>query len=378
MPKETFVARKKTKQKSPHKRRNLSPIERILKKKADSFLKAERSFWKYRYEIEKQHRKTAETLNLEVHFTIPDEISSLVWALKDGVAFVRYHSPGKTGRVSFRSMDMSLEQWGNEGLIVPTSQGEISLARAGFMRGLGSVTLNNCSINDINITYAEITHAFYDQGQMPSPVERAIIDFQLAFLGIQLREQKSAPAQAETRADTIKKLRDISSKFEALLNDAKREEDLQKFLKENPMVLHPTAEVIPKKKLGEDFITDFVLVTPSDQGATYTLVEIEKSSHPVLVKDNSLSSQTNHAIKQTRDWDIWLEQNKAYLQNKLPGFETPKYMVVIGRGTALDATAKAYLRSYNRDWKNIELLTFDDVLVRFNGVISALDTATSP
>ena len=77
-------------------------------------------------------------------------------------------------------------------------------------------------------------------------------------------------------------------------------------------------------------------------------------------------------------YSIWLEQNKAYLQNKLPGFETPKYMVVIGRGTALDATAKAYLRSYNRDWKNIELLSFDDVLVRFNGVISALDTATSP
>jgi hypothetical protein len=216
MRKETFVARKKPSQKGPNKRRNLSPIERILKKKADSFLKAEKSFWKYRYEIEKQHRKNAEALNLEVPFTMPDEISSVVWALKDGVAFVRYHSPGKTGLVGFRSMDMSLEQWGNEGLIVPTSQGEISLARAGFMRGLASVTLNDCSINDIHIPYAEITHAFYDQGQMPSPVERAVIDFQLAFLGIQLREQKSAPAQTETSARTIKKLRDISSKFRAV------------------------------------------------------------------------------------------------------------------------------------------------------------------
>jgi len=107
------VARKKTQQKSPHKRQTLSPMERVLKKKADSFLKVERSFWEYRYEIEKQHRKTAETLNLEVHSTIPDEISSLVWALKDGVAFVRYHSPGKSGLVGFRSMNMSLEQWGN-------------------------------------------------------------------------------------------------------------------------------------------------------------------------------------------------------------------------------------------------------------------------
>ena len=68
----------------------------------------------------------------------------------------------------------------------------------------------------------------------------------------------------------------------SLLNDSQKEEELQVFIKENPMMLHPTAELIPKKKLGEDFITDFVLVTPNDQGPTYTLVEIEKSSHPIL------------------------------------------------------------------------------------------------
>ena len=98
----------------------------------------------------------------------------------------------------------------------------------------------------------------------------------------------------------------------------------------------------------------------------------------MMIKDNSLSSQTNHAIKQTRDWDVWLESNKAYLQGKLPGFETPLYLVIIGRGNSLDDTAKAYLRSYNRDWKNIELLTYDDVLVRFNGVIKTLKSAISP
>lgn len=355
----------------------LSPVEKMLKKKADSFLKAEKEFWKYRYGIEKQHRESAEALNLDVAATIPDELSSVVWALKDGVAFARYLSPGTTGNVSFRSLNISLEQWGNEGLVVPTPQGEISLVKAGLIRGLGNITLNNCQINEIHIPYIEISHAFYDKEQMPSPVERAVIDFQLAFLGMQLREQNVVPGQTIEDANTIKKLRKLASQFESLLNDAEREEELQLFLKENPMVLHPTAEVIPKKKLGEDFVTDFVLVTPSDQGPTYTLVEIEKSSHPIVVKDNSLSSQTNHAIKQTRDWDVWLEQNKPYIQNKLPGFETPKYMVIIGRGNSLDDTAKAYLRSYNRDWKNIELLTFDDILVRFNGVITALNTTVN-
>ena len=368
---------KKTRKRTGGKSK-LSPIERMLKKKADSFIKAERDFWKFRYEIEEQHKKNAEAFDLEHPYTIPEDLSTIVWALSDGVAFVRYHSPGMKGNVSFRSWNITLKQWGEEGLVVPTAKGELSLARNGFIAGLGNLTLNNCIFNEIRIPYVELRHAFYDKGQMPSPVERAIIDFQLAFLGLQVREQPTvAEGSTVTTDQTISMLKAISTDFEALLNDAQKEEELQVFIKENPMMLHPTAELIPKKKLGEDFVTDFVLVAPSDQGPTYTLVEIEKSSHPILLKDNSLSSQTNHAIKQTRDWDVWLENNKAYLQGKLPGFETPLYLVVIGRGNTLDDTAKAYLRSYNRDWKNIELLTYDDVLVRFNGVINAIEAAIS-
>jgi len=82
----------------------------------------------------------------------------------------------------------------------------------------------------------------------------------------------------------------------------------------------------------------------------------------------------NHAIKQTRDWDVWLEKNKAYIQNKLAGFETPSYLVVIGRGDALTEEERAYLRSYNREWKNTTLLTYDDVLARFRSTISNLET----
>lgn len=373
------MAKKKKNRKRTPSKSKLSPIERMLKKKAGSFLKAEREFWKYRYEIEEQHKKNAQAFELKYSHTIPEDLSTIVWGLSDGVAFVRYHSPGIKGNVRFSSWNITLKKWGEEGLVVPTPKGEISLARSGLMRGLGNFTLNNCTFNEIHIPYVELRHAYYDKGQMPTPVERAIIDFQLAFLGLHLREQPPVSGGSPVTTDhTITRLKEISTNFEYLLNDAEKEEELQVFIKENPMVLHPTAELIPKKKLGEDFITDFVLVTPSDQGPTYTLVEIEKSSHPILIKDNSLSSQTNHAIKQTRDWDVWLESNKAYLQGKLPGFETPLYLVVIGRGNILDDTAKAYLRSYNRDWKNIELLTYDDVLVRFNGIIKALETAISP
>lgn len=368
------MAKKKNKRKPNQPK--LNPIERALKKKADQFLRAEREFWKYRYELEDQHRKNAEALDLTVSKTIPENVSTIVWALKDGVAFVRYQDDTSKGSVGFRSANITLEQWGNEGLIVPTSKGEISLVQSGLIRGLGNITLQDCTLNDLHIGYVELRHAYYDKKELPSAIERAIIDFQLAFLGAQIREKSPTPVDTSPKPDqTISKLDEIAKKFEDLLETADREEELQVFLKENPLVLNSTAEQIPKKKLGEDFVTDFVLVTPSQQGPTYTLVEIEKASHKVLIKDNSLSSEANHAIKQTLDWDVWLESNKAYFENKLPGFETPNYLIVIGRGNKLDDTAKAYLRSYNRTWKNTELLTYDDVLVRFRSVISGLKNA---
>ena len=367
------MAKKKKSKKRKNRNTNLSPVDRMLRKKAEAFVRAEKEFWNYRYIIEERFRRDSEELDLKVPNTIPDNISSVVWALKDGVAFVRYYSPGRTGDVSFRSLNITLEQWGNEGLIVPTPQGEISLVQSGFIQGIGNFRLENCMIDNVHIPYIDMRHAYYASGQIPPPLERALLDFQLAFLGFQLREGEVITQRKDDGLNAINKLKEISTQFQSLLETSQREEEIQIFLKLNPMVLHPTAEVIPKKKLGEDFITDFILVSYTDQGPTYTLVEIEKPSLPILVQDYSLSSHTNHAIKQTRDWDVWIEQHKSYIQSKLPGFETPKYMVVIGRSSNLDTTAKAHIRSYNRELQNTELVTFDDLLVRFNGIIKKLE-----
>ena len=191
MYRENIVAKKKKRKNTAQK---LSSIERMLKKKADSFIKAERKFWKYRYEIEEQQKENASVLELNVQRTIPEDLASVVWALKDGVAFVRYQSPGKRGKVEFRSLNITLEKWGHEFLVVPTPQGEISLAKTGMIKGLGNITLTNCSINAIHIPYIELSHAYYDKGQLPSAVERSIIDFQFAFLGVLLREQPTMPS----------------------------------------------------------------------------------------------------------------------------------------------------------------------------------------
>lgn len=352
-----------------------TPLELIIEQKAKKFVEAEKAFWKSRYEIEKRHREVANQFELAVENTISDNLSSIVWGLQDGVAFVRYQANEPQTKVEFRALPMTLEKWGNEGLIVPSSKGDISLAQSGVARGIGTLSFVHCQINDASIPYAEITHARYNQGDLAPAIERAIVDFQISLLGLQLQTSKNKDIDLQLTKDhkqTIEMLETLSQKFNILLGESAKEEELQVFLKEYPFILNPMAEVIPKKKLGEDFITDFVLILHSDQGATFVLVELEKASHPILTQDFALSSQTSHAIKQTRDWDVWLEKNKAYLQTKLSGFESPRYLIIIGRSTSLDEAAKAYLRSYNRDWKNIELLTYDDVLVRFNSTIKSL------
>ena len=134
----------------------------------------------------------------------------------------------------------------------------------------------------------------------------------------------------------------------------------------------PNGKIIPKQKLGEDFCTDFVLIDMLDQGPKYTLVEIEKSAHDVFTKSGELRSEVQHAIHQTYQWDVWLQKHAGYLRDKLPGFETPSYMIVIGRSTGFTEENREFLRAYNRRFNNTHLVTYDDVATSFAERIDAM------
>jgi hypothetical protein len=369
------MTRKNTK--SP-KRVVRTQLELLMDLKAKKFLSAEKEYWTAFTQLRKQRHTTASSLELPFEEKLPESISSTVWALNDGVAFVRYQTVGAKAKVEFRVHPTTLKQWGNEGLIVPIAGGEISLAQAGLIRGLGNVSIMNCNINGVNIPYAEFSHLRYGEIENAPSIEQAVLDFQLAIIGFQTQSAAAPASQAVTGAQTINILKKLADEFETLIAAGSKEEELQVFLKKNPFILHPSAELIPKKKLGEDFVTDFVLVATTTQGPVYILVELERASHSILTKDLVLSGPVNHAIKQTRDWDVWLEKNKAYIQNKLQGFETPTYMIVIGRSNTMTNEDKSYLRSYNREWKNTTLMTYDDLLTRFRNTIVNLESISEP
>jgi hypothetical protein len=125
-----MASRKSKRSKGPYAQ---NPLEIIIKEKSKEFLSAEREYWKERDALRKSMKGPVDALSLKAGEALPANISTTVWGLRDGVAFVRHKSVTAKPTVQFRILPLTLEQWGDTGLLVPLDNGEISLARAGFI-----------------------------------------------------------------------------------------------------------------------------------------------------------------------------------------------------------------------------------------------------
>lgn len=164
-------------------------------------------------------------------------------------------------------------------------------------------------------------------------------------------------------SDSILTISDrLLDQFADLLQSEVREEEYHKFLATNPVFLNPLAsQLISKHKLGDDFITDYVLETLAGD---YIAVEIEKPSDPIFTRSNDFSCEFTHAFGQAIDFIEWIEQNIAYAQKKLPGIAAPRGLVVIGRRSVLTQSQSDKLRRFNKNSSAVEVATFEDLLLK--------------
>lgn len=154
----------------------------------------------------------------------------------------------------------------------------------------------------------------------------------------------------------------LLDQFGELLQTDAREEEYHKFLASNPVFLNPLAsQLISKHKLGDDFITDYVLETLTGD---YIAVEIEKPSDAIFTRSNDFTCEFTHAFGQTIDFIEWIEQNIAYAQKKLPGIAAPRGLVVIGRRSVLTQRQLDKLRRFNKNSSAVEAVTFEDLLLK--------------
>lgn len=110
--------RKRKQQKRPH----LNAFQLLMAKKVKNLVAAEKTYWGAISSLRQQRHETAISLALPYEEALPENISSTVWGLKDGVAFVRHKTVGSKARVDFRALPITLEQWGKEWLIVPPGE----------------------------------------------------------------------------------------------------------------------------------------------------------------------------------------------------------------------------------------------------------------
>jgi hypothetical protein len=200
---------------------------------------------------------------------------------------------------------------------------------------------------------------------------RAEKDILAAVVARQLHEDHYRTL--DPKADARRELGALLQRYKDLLDsEPEREEILQRFLDENPVLLCPThVKKWPKLPLGQRK-TDFVFREGSGE---YILVELEPSTHKLFLKDGHPSKELNHARGQIVDWKRYLEDNLSTVQREygLLGISTsPQSLIVIGRSRSLTENNRRFLVTLGNESPKLRILTYDDIYDDARAVVENL------
>lgn len=172
------------------------------------------------------------------------------------------------------------------------------------------------------------------------------------------------------RDSSIIVTQDLIDNFRMLIGASLAEADYQAFLESYPVFLDPlAAEILPRAKLGLEFVTDFVV---RRHDSRYIAVEIEKPRDRIFTRGNDFTREFNHAVGQVIDFQGWISSNIAYARTRFPLIENPTGLLVIGLRSSLDSDQQAKLRRWSANSRSIEAFTFDDLAARAETLLRSL------
>lgn len=102
------------------------------------------------------------------------------------------------------------------------------------------------------------------------------------------------------------------------LNAAETERPIQVYLEKHPTILAYLLGgghgrwVIPQKRLGAEFVSDFIIGEKSSIGFEWEVIELESPKSPMFTNKGDPSKTLTHAIRQIQDWRSWLKKNQDY------------------------------------------------------------------
>lgn len=160
--------------------------------------------------------------------------------------------------------------------------------------------------------------------------------------------------------------------LKTLLDQAKSERELQVFLESHPALLAKTLSgghgrwVIPHLQLGASYEADFLLGERDSAGHHWTLVELESPTEALFTKAGDPAKMLRHAMRQIRDWRVWLADNLALARRAIEDggmglFDidaNSKGLIVIGRERDLSRDDRQQRRLMTKE-SDIRIHTYD-------------------
>ncbi len=163
--------------------------------------------------------------------------------------------------------------------------------------------------------------------------------------------------------------------FATIIDAAESERPIQKFLEDHPHVLIEHLGgghgrwVIPQKRLGSEFVPDFVIGEDSSVGYEWYLVELESPRSEMFTRAGHPTVELNHAINQIISWRSWLTSNRDYAARPRRDHglgltdisPTPPGLILISRREFESHDTSAVRRQYMSDL-HIAIHTYDFLL----------------
>lgn len=194
------------------------------------------------------------------------------------------------------------------------------------------------------------------------------------------KETELEPFRVSTKT-TIDEIK----QFRSVIDSAKDEQPIQKFIEEHPQILASllgghSRFVVPQPQMagiGGKRIPDFLIADVDSRGVNWVFVELETPQSPVALKeDNQLEQHARKGVSQVGEWRQWVQDNlsQARLPRREGGLGLPdirpdsKGIVFVGRRALLSDNAKIVRLAMSEE-QRIDVHTYDYLLERLEGAV---------
>lgn len=171
-----------------------------------------------------------------------------------------------------------------------------------------------------------------------------------------------------------------SEDFLSVVDSAKKENDAQKYIKNNNKWFIPgsifrnydfgnhCAFIVPEQKLGAEYIADYMLLGKNSIGFQIILVEFEDVNVKYKIStSNTESGPVRKGLTQIKDWKRWMDSNREYflkscglehLKENIPSWGI-HYCLVVSRRKLMDDASNAMRGQTQHETPGLTIITYD-------------------